>query len=140
MRHVGFKIEKQEEDASEREGTGDNGRESVDGVEAAVSKEEGVTVIGIWDGSRSGETERLSSSLELTRYTFLSASSWGGWGLTRRSDTESTSEVRVPGHANFQHRGLEVSSMSGHSDFPHAMTLGRVRSTVLLADRCFFLS
>jgi hypothetical protein len=67
MRHVGFKIEKQEEDAFERERTGDNGRESVDGVDAAVSKEESVTVIGIGDG-QNGETEGLSSSLEPTSF------------------------------------------------------------------------
>jgi hypothetical protein len=98
MRYVGFKIEKQEKDAFERERTGDNGRESVDGVEAAVSKEERATVIGIGDGWRSGETERSSSSLESTIH--ISVSLYLGWvgdsrdGPTRKTRRRSVSPAR----------------------------------------------
>ena len=94
---MGFKIEKQEENAFEREGRGTTGGrvctewklklEELEDKEmrkgrvgpTRISKKENVIVVGMGDGWRSGETVRSSSSPESTRYTFLSAFGWGGW-------------------------------------------------------------
>jgi hypothetical protein len=113
-------MEKQEEAAFEGERAGDDGRrvctewklklEEPEDKEmrkghvgpTRISKEENVIVVGIGDGWRSGETVRSSSSLESTRYAFLSAFGMGWVGDSQRRS--GTSGVRVPSHANFRYR------------------------------------
>jgi hypothetical protein len=145
-------MEKQEEAAFEGERAGDDGRrvctewklklEEPEDKEmrkgrvgpTRISKEENVVVVGIGDGWRSGETVRSSSSLESTRYTFLSAFGWGGWG-THKDDPGRRGSV----FPAMQTSGIvKVPGGPPSGDFSHAWYCALNSSSG--GSPCFFLS